>query len=258
MPSATPAGWQPIADGVHTRYMIGYEASHTGPVYVLRLDPARVDLRLRYDPRHPRPVSGWFAAELPLAAVNAGFFDPDGTPVGLWVIDDVEFGRGYHRIQGELRISGAGVSIRRMSERYLSDGTRIIASIESFPFLLTPGGIVNPCLTRTSGDELLGRRSRPCASLRQSAERMAVGIDRAGQVIFLLAPTDLFTFRGMADWLKNSDLNLDVALNLDGGSSAGMIVQAGAGTWGEDSGREVPGAIVVLPKVLGIDNSGSP
>ncbi len=255
-PSATPAGWETVAEGVQTRLMVGSDGGRRGEVLALRLDPARIDVQLRFDPERPRRVATWFANEQPLAALNAGFFDRANKPVGRWVIDDVTFGRGHRRMQGEFRISGAGVSIVLVRERDETDGTRTIASVEAYPFLLLPGGVVNPCLIRS--DDPVGRRRRPCASLSQAAARLVVGIDGAGHLLFLLAPAETFTLGGLANWLKQSDLNLDTALNLDGGSSAGMLVQAGGVAWGRDSGRDVPGAFVVRPKVFGLDGGGPP
>jgi hypothetical protein len=84
------------------------------------------------------------------------------------------------------------------------------------------------------------------------AERLVVGIDGAGHLVFILFPSQAFTLPGLARWLKHSDFNLDAALNLDGGSSAGLLAQDGDRVWGRDSGRDVPGAIVVLPKVFGL------
>ena len=255
-PSATPAGWETVRDGVQIRRMTGVDVGRSGDVFVLRLDPARIDVRLRYDPERPRSVAAWFEDERPLAALNAAFFDRDYTPVGLWVVDGATFGRGHYLMQGEFRVSGAGLAIRRVSERYLSDGTRIIASLESYPYLLYPGGIVNPCLL-DSGDRR-SRLIRPCANLTEAAERLVVGFDRAGFLMFVLAPFKTFTFTGLAGWLSNSDLNLDVALNLDGGSSAGMLVQVDGSRWGSDSAREVPGAILIMPKILGLDEGDPP
>jgi len=256
LPSPTPAGWEAIGDGVQIRHMAAYEGGRGGDVFALRLNPARVDIRLRYDPEQPRDVAEWFAAERPLAALNAAFFDQDFTPVGLWMIDDTTFGRGHYRMQGEFRVTGAGLSIRRINERHLSDGTRIFASLESYPFLLLPGGVINPCLLDPSFR--VGRRYRLCANIWDPAERLVVGLDRAGYLMFLLAPYETFSLAGLGEWLYQSDLNLDVALNLDGGSSAGMLVQTGERTWGADSGRKVPGALVVLPKVLGIGDNELP
>jgi uncharacterized protein YigE (DUF2233 family) len=255
-PSPTPAGWQLITDGVQARRMIGYEDGRGDEVFALRLDPARVDIRLRYDPEQPRRVSDWLAAERPaepggavqpIAALNAGFFDPDNRPVGRWVIDGQTFGRVHRRMQGEFRVSGAGVSIRPLRERSLNDGAHTIASVEAYPLLLMRGGVINPCLLDV--DILADRFFNACANISSRADRLIVGLDGAGYVIFLLSPSEVFSLSGLADWLKRSDLNLTIALNLDGGSSAGMLAQAGPGVWGADSDREVPGALIVLPKV---------
>ncbi|HEY4689335.1 MAG TPA: phosphodiester glycosidase family protein, partial [Anaerolineae bacterium] len=145
-------------------------------------------------------------------------------------------------------------SIRRVSERYLTDGTRILASIESYPFLILPRHVLNPCLQMIYRIE---RSYRPCSRSREPAERLVVGIDGAGYLMFVLMPSAVFTLDGLGNWLFHSDLNLDSALNLDGGSSAGMLVQAGDQIWGADSGREVPGAILILPKVLGVQSGDS-
>jgi len=256
MPSVTPAGWGTIQEGVQIRQSIGVEGGRTGEVYALRLDPSRVDVRLGYDPDRPRTVGGWLGAEQPLAALNAAFFDPDYAPVGLWVIDGETFGRGHRLMQGEFRVSGAGLSILRVNERYLTDGTRIIASVESYPVLLYPGGVVNPCLEE---DSFQARRfRRRCANLTEAAARLVVGIDGAGYLLFILIPSETFTLPGLAAWLQRSDFNLDVALNLDGGSSAGMLVRAGDQVWGRDSRRDVPGAFLVTPKVLGVQGDAFP
>jgi len=248
-PSATPAGWRTIQEGVQIRQSVGFENERGTHVYALRLDPARVDVRLRYDPERPLRVSGWFTAEQsPFAALNAGFFRPDLTPVGRWVIEGATYGRWHRLMQGELLVSRSGLSIHRLGDRRPVDTARVVASVESYPLLLLPGGRVNPCLQWVEWPDRLGR---PCARSPRPAERLVAAQDGAGHLLFILFPSEAFTLRGLAEWLDRSDFNLDVALNLDGGSSAGMWVQAGDGLWGQDSRRNVPGAIVVLPKVLG-------
>jgi len=255
-PSATPAGWETVQEGVQIRRSTGVEDGRTGEVYALRLDPSRVDVRLGYDPDQPRSVAAWLAHEQPLAALNAAFFDTDYTPVGLWVIDGETFGRGHRLMQGEFRVSGATLSILRVNERHLTDGTRIIASVESYPVLLYPGGVVNSCLEESVAR--YRRFFRRCANLTEAAARLVVGIDGAGYLMFILIPSETFTLPGLAVWLQRSDFNLDVALNLDGGSSAGMLVRAGDQVWGRDSRRDVPGAFLVTPKILGVQGDAFP
>jgi uncharacterized protein YigE (DUF2233 family) len=59
------------------------------------------------------------------------------------------------------------------------------------------------------------------------ARRSAVAIDRAGRLLLLVSPASDFTLRGLADWLSQSDLDVDRALNLDGGSSTGLYLNDG-------------------------------
>jgi uncharacterized protein YigE (DUF2233 family) len=225
-----------VNEGVQIRDM---HTADGDPVYALRLDPSRVDIELRHNQDRPQHVAAWFDDEQPIAAMNAGFFARDFSPVGLWVIDGETFGRGHRVMQGEFRVTAAGITIQRVSQRWISDGTRVIASVESYPFLIRQDGFPTRGL-----------------SGRQRAERLVVGIDGAGYVLFVLFPRDTISLRELAGYLRSSDLNLHVALNLDGGSSAGMLVRAGGSVWGADSGRDVPGVFVILPKVLGTLGSG--
>ena len=45
-------------------------------------------------------------------------------------------------------------------------------------------------------------------------------------MLLIVSPTSGFTLRGFADWLSRSDLDIDRALNLDGGSSTGLFLKA--------------------------------
>ena len=233
-PSATPAGWESVAEGAQVRRLYATQADRGSYVYALRLDPSRTDIALRYDPDRPRSVSAWLSSEHPIAAVNAGFFTRDYAPAGVWMIDGDSFGLGHELMEAELLVTGAGIYILRLNERYKADRTRTIAAVESYPLLIY--------------DRRIAR------SIRDSsvAARTVVGLDGGGFVVFVLVPGETLTLQGLAEWLARSDLNLDVALNLDGGSSAGMLVQAGSQVWGADSGRDIPGVLVVYPKILGV------
>ena len=89
--------------------------------------------------------------------------------------------------------------------------------------LLMPGGLVNSDIT----DE------------PRAARRTVVAVDRSGKV-----------------WLANSDLDLDTALNFDGGSSSGLAVWTPTGMWGLDSANKIPAVITVDIKVLGVTGPG--
>ena len=50
-------------------------------------------------------------------------------------------------------------------------------------------------------------------------------MDRQGRLLFIVSPSQAFTLNELADLLQNSDLSLQTALNLDGGSSTGIYLR---------------------------------
>jgi hypothetical protein len=83
-----------------------------------------------------------------------------------------------------------------------------------------------------------------------------VAVDRSGNLLFIVTPSSAFTLHGMGVWLANSDLDIDTALNFDGGSSSGLAVWMPTGEWGFDSSNRVPAVVTVDVKVLGTIGSG--
>ena len=57
-----------------------------------------------------------------------------------------------------------------------------------------------------------------------SARRTVIGQDRAGRILFMVAPQGYFTLHQLSAYLTESDLDLDIAINLDGGGSTGILV----------------------------------
>jgi exopolysaccharide biosynthesis protein len=57
-----------------------------------------------------------------------------------------------------------------------------------------------------------------------SARRTVMAQDRDGRILFMVAPQGYFTLHQLSVYLTESDLNLDIAVNLDGGGSTGILV----------------------------------
>jgi len=70
-------------------------------------------------------------------------------------------------------------------------------------------------------------------------------LDRSGRIVFVVSPIPVFTLTEFGQWLAASDLDLDAALNLDGGTSSGLVLRGGERTLGTDSWVGVPNVIVV-------------
>ena len=58
----------------------------------------------------------------------------------------------------------------------------------------------------------------------ERARRTAVAQDGNGRILFILATSGSLTLNDFTRYLAESDLELQVALNLDGGSSSGLLL----------------------------------
>jgi uncharacterized protein YigE (DUF2233 family) len=179
---------------------------------IVRIDPGQVRLRVAYTPDQPRGLRSWFEELHPIAAINGSFFTPENQATALVVSDGVSSGASYAGFGGMLAVApDGGVSLRGLRDEPYDRAEPTGQALQAFPRLVFPGGTP----ARIEDD---GRRAR----------RSAVAIDRAGRLLLLASPTSDFTLRGLADWLAQSDLDVDRALNLDGGSSTGLYLRDGA------------------------------
>ena len=135
----------------------------------------------------------------------------------------------YEGFGGMLAIAEGTVKVRwNVNEPYRPDEALTYA-MQNFPMLVLPGGEAN---TQIDDNERLAPRS-------------VVAQDRSGRLVFVVSPSLMFTLTGLGQWLALSDLDIDVALNLDGGTSSGLMLRDGDQTLGTDSWVNVPSVIVV-------------
>ena len=232
-PTATPipsdTGWQLIAPGVEYRELKIDQEDRSDRLRFARIDPAQTRLRVLYDPDRPRRVSEWLSESSALVAVNGNYFDPQNHALGLVIQDGQRLdGVVYEGFGGMFAVSGAGVRVRwNVDEPYT--GEPLTHALQNFPMLVLPGGSPNPDIDDN------GRRSL----------RTAVGQDRAGRILFVVSPGPTFTLTEFGQWLAASDLDLNAALNLDGGTSSGLVLRSGNRNLGVDSWVVVPNVIVV-------------
>ena len=225
------SGWVVAASGVEVRtFMTGEDASDSPvPIYAVRLDPTTIRLRIRYAPDAPQPLRAWFVAHRPLVAVNGGFFTSENRATALIVSDGTVYGTSYAGFGGMLAVAPDGrVWIQALRDEPYDPNIPLDQAIQSFPMLIYPGGVV--------------------ASINdngQRARRTVVAVDRAGRVLLIVCPTSAFSLQELATWLASSDMEIDRALNLDGGSSSGIFVNAGAVRWQIDSFAALPSVILI-------------
>ncbi len=230
------AGWREVRSGVAIREMYKDQKSQQGTILVVRIDPNQVDFHVRYQPDNPQHVFDWYNDSRSLIVMNSSFFDRFNNAVGQLTSDSMNSGSIHDRMEGAFYLTAVGAAVWPLRGWQKPAGMQIVESIESFPMYLMPGGLLNPNVSDDS----------------TAARRTAVAVDRSGNVLFIVTAGSAFTLKGMGIWLANSDLNLDTALNFDGGSSSGVAVWTPTGVWGLDSNNQVPAVITVDPKVLGI------
>jgi Phosphodiester glycosidase len=233
-PPTPDSGWRPGRPGVELRHMQAAAAPDRPavPLAIVRLDPALIRLRVGYAPEQPRGLRGWVEEQRPLAAINGSFFTKEYQSTALLISDGVTSGASYEGFGGMLAVApDGGLSLRSLRDQPYDPGEALDQALQSFPMLVFPGG--EPA---TIEDD--GRRAR----------RSVVALDRAGRLLLLVSPTSDFTLRGLADWLSRSDLEVERALNLDGGSSTGLYLSDGTLREAIDSLGPLPIVLLAEPK----------
>jgi uncharacterized protein YbjT (DUF2867 family) len=115
-------------------------------------------------------------------------------------------------------------SVRSLVAQPHQPGERLDQAVQGFPMLIYPDGTA---FAREDGAR---------------ARRTALGQDAEGRIYVILAPRTALTLAELAAWMRASDLDLIIALNLDGGGSTGY--DAGPSDR-VDSLTPVPSVVVV-------------
>ena len=207
---------------------------------IVRLNPTIVRFRVHYDPVAPRPVSAWAEILQPLLIVNGGYFTPENETVGLLISDGQVWGTPYGDFAGMFAVNpspasgGERVSVRWFRDQPYDPDEPLKEAVQSFPVLVKPGGVMGFPAGADDG--------RP-------ARRTVVAQDYQERILIIVAPRGYLGLHELACFLADSDLDLDVALNLDGGYSTGLWLKAD-----EQSMEPVEiDSLVPVPSVISVD-----
>jgi exopolysaccharide biosynthesis protein len=230
--STTPfdSGWQPIHTGIEWRQL---EVAHTNtdwlsPISVVRINQQHATFRVGYAPTEPRLLRNWCAEPGVLAAINGSFFDENYQSTALVISDHTVNGTSYQGQGGMFAVDSWGnVSLRYLGATPYNPNESLAQALQGWPMLIQPGG--GPLY--------------PDTSTANPARRSVLAMDRSGNVLLIAFSGRDFTLPALTDWLATSDLQIDSALNLDGGASTGLCVQT-------DTFQERIEAYSLLPIVL--------
>lgn len=210
---AMEAGWVAIRPGWEVRQMSLRQAGVEQPIQLalVRLAVDQIDLRVFYDPNDPKSITEWQEETGATLVVNGGFFTPAYETAGLVVADGMRYGHSFQDGGGMLSVVGESIAIRPLDRQPFSVQEVLDQAVQGQPMLLNPGR--EPAYFDLSGE--LGRRT-------------VAAMDDQGRLLFIAVDYGSVSLYTLRNWLyRTEELGLDVAVNLDGGGSTAMVLDAG-------------------------------
>jgi hypothetical protein len=212
-PVSEDSGWKILQSGLERRRIL---LRNTGDepveeITLLRVSPDRFSFDVAYDPQG-RKLETWLSETGAEVIVNGGYFRKEQgeyIPDGLIISGGAVWGDGYGDYAGMFAVAESGPELRWLRTKPYDPVERLRAALQCFPMLIKPGGQIG--FPVESEDGIRARRS-------------VIGQDRGGRILFLVASRGYFTLRELSVFLHDGDLELDAAMNLDGGPSSGMAV----------------------------------
>jgi uncharacterized protein YigE (DUF2233 family) len=170
--------------------------------------------------------------EKAVAGVNGGYFDPEYAPVGLLISDGrtVMAKQKARLLSGVVSVVNGRVQIQRAAE--FSPKGKVSAARQCGPFLVERGAAV-PGLNDA-------RPARRTFVLTGGADRAAIGYSTH---VTLAQLASLLATPGIA-----SDLKVQRALNMDGGSSSGFWFTGDNGPFSVREQKTVRDYLAVVPR----------
>lgn len=246
-------GWRLLRPGLEVREIaVRFEDSSVARLSGVRVAPERFRVQLRWNPKAaPAGESAAEVAKLTGAAVvaNASYFDENGRPLGFFLSG----GKVYNR---RILFRGRNEALHLGAVFFVREGTEAmgIASREVFE----AGG----AREAFQAGPYLVREGRPVMGIERyreywrPARRTVLAFEGDGHLLVLVSEPE---GRGLS-WCEfqsvlsrpgvQGGLGVAEAMNLDGGSSSQLLVQA-AGYRGETAGRSVPAFLLLVPRQEG-------
>jgi uncharacterized protein YigE (DUF2233 family) len=223
-------GWSPVQPGLERRVIQVYNEQRqpVEALHIWRLDQKYFHLDVSFS-GVPKSLEAWQNQTNAALVMNGGYFSINNemySPDGLTILNGRASGNSFAGFGGILAIQGPRAELRWLVEKPYNPDERLQAALQSFPILVRPGGKLG---------------FGPEREDHASARRTVIAQDKQGRILFIVAPQGYFTLHQLSAYLTDSDLNLDIAVNLDGGGSTGLMVA---------NPKEIIPSKVLLPFVI--------
>jgi uncharacterized protein YigE (DUF2233 family) len=224
-----PVAWTQIAPGASRAELVTADGATKIALYRFALAQFRADVVVGAGwPPARETAAALVGRRAAVAAVNGGFFDERGAPLGLRIAG----GRKRAPLRpkadwGVLVLEEAGARIVHTRELAAHDGPeRARGAIQVGPRLVVGG--------------------RPLQLKPQLARRTAVALERSGDALTLVVVDDPIDANELAARLASA--GFDSALLLDGGPSTQLALAVGAARADLPGGYPVPDLLVIEPR----------
>ncbi len=224
-PVSSVTSWVSTESGLDVRVV---EVGEAGKLRIYRFEKDAFFWRVMHGA--PKTVAGW-AEELEgeVAVANGVYFHEDMLPSGLLLTDGERVGdRLFDIDKTSVLIFGDAPRIVDTATGEFFESEGVLDAVQSYPLLVKDG---KPNITEDSG--LTGRRT-------------AFGMDEEGNTYLLMTLESEPSLYVFAEALSSLDIPWDRVVNLDGGPSTGVVLEAHPDV-SINSFTAVPNVLVVTP-----------
>lgn len=206
--------WQTIGKGLSfARLEVLDRKEVVESLVLVRIDPNLNAFRIYHGT--PRRLQAWQELTAALVMFNGSYFTKDWQPCGLVVSSGRMYGpRRNDAMRGMFVAEPRGVS-PDLPRATILDLIANPININKLPW--TQGVMSFPLLLDSRGRIRVKK-----SALR--AQRTVICTDRQGNILVIHTAGDYFTLYELAKFLQGSSLEIDLALNLDGGSKAQLSI----------------------------------
>ncbi|MFA6474775.1 MAG: phosphodiester glycosidase family protein [Patescibacteria group bacterium] len=191
---------------------------------IIKIDPTKVDISVKVDETTPLSVADWQTKLDATVVINGSYFDEAYQLVTRTQTNDQTYGPLLTGQTGAFYQVASSWQLGNIKDVALSDTNQLI---QSYPILVEQG-------------EALVEDSNGAV-----AQRTVVALDASGKIYFIIAEHGVLTLQQMATIIAAwTEPNIETALNLDGGTSTGLVIASDAVNYSDDS-FVVPSVIVL-------------
>ncbi len=211
-PSQLYDSWITVTEGVEFKQVLVTEGSSEELLDIVRIDPTIASISFHVSEEQPATVSDWQEQLGATVVINGSYFDDNYQLVTRTQTDVDEAGPLLTGNTGYVYQTSSGWEIGA------TPAADTMQLLQSYPMLVADG--------QASVED----------STADSAQRTIIATNTAGVIYFIVAEYGVLNLKQLSHALANIDQpELDMALNLDGGSSTGLAIASSSVNYLDDS-----------------------